>query len=92
MCGLSSNTLLYALYRLGYRGRMTGHRFRAVASSVLNESRLWHPDAIERQLHHDETDAVRAAYHRAEYLDERRRMCQWYSDHLDALLAAKTAS
>jgi integrase len=92
MCGLSSNTLLYALYRLGYRGRMTGHGFRAVASSVLNESRLWHPDAIERQLHHDETDAVRAAYHRAEYLDERRRMCEWYSDHLDALLAAKTAS
>lgn len=97
MCGLSNNTLLYALYRLGYRGRMTGHGFRAIASSVLNESRLWHPDAIERQLHHDETDAVRAAYHRAEYLDERRRMMQWYSDHLDSLYldrsrAASTAS
>jgi integrase len=92
MCGLSSNTLLYALYRLGYRGRMTGHGFRAVASSVLNESGLWNPDAIERQLHHDETDAVRAAYHRAEYLDERRRMMQWYSDHLDRSLASNTAS
>jgi integrase len=85
MCGLSTNTLLFALYSLGYKGRMTGHGFRSIASSVLNESRLWHPDAIERQLHHDETDAVRAAYHRAEYLDERRRMCQWYSDHLDSL-------
>lgn len=92
MCGLSSNTLLYALYRMGYRGRMTGHGFRAVASSVLNESKLWHPDAIERQLHHDETDAVRAAYHRAEYLDERRHMLQWYSDYLDAALASSTAS
>jgi integrase len=92
MCGLSSNTLLYALYRLGYRGRMTGHGFRAVASSVLNESKLWHPDAIERQLHHDETDAVRAAYNRAEFLDERRRMMQWWSDYLDAALAASTSS
>lgn len=92
MCGISSNTLLYALYRLGYRGRMTGHGFRAVASTVLNESKLWQPDAIERQLHHDETDAVRAAYHRAEYLDERRKMMQWYSDYLDEALAASTAS
>jgi integrase len=91
MCGLSSNTLLYALYRLGYRGRMSGHGFRAVASSVLNESKLWHPDAIERQLHHGETDAVRAAYHRAEYLDERRKMMQWWSTYLESL-AAKTAS
>jgi len=91
MCGLSSNTLLYALYRLGYRGRMTGHGFRSVASTILNESGLWKPDAIERQLHHDETDEVRKAYHRAEYLDERRRMMQWYSDYLESL-AAKTAS
>lgn len=91
MCGLSSNTLLYALYRLGYRGRMTGHGFRAVASSVLNESKLWHPDAVERQLAHGETDAVRAAYHRAEYLEERRAMMQWWSDYLESR-AASTAS
>lgn len=92
MCGLSANTLLYALYRLGYRGRMSGHGFRAIASTVLNESKLWHPDAIERQLAHGETDAVRAAYHRAEYLDERRRMMQWWSDYLDAARASSTAS
>jgi integrase len=91
LCGISSNTLLFALYRLGYKGRMTGHGFRAIASTVLNESGLWNPDAIERQLHHDETDDVRASYNRAEYLEERRRMMQWYSDYLESL-AASTAS
>lgn len=81
---ISNNTLLFALYRLGYRGRMTGHGFRSVASTILNESGEWSRDAIERQLAHRETDQVREAYHRAEYLDERRRMMQWYSDHLAA--------
>lgn len=90
-CGLSSNTLLFALYRLGYRGRMTGHGFRAVASTVLNESGLWQRDAIERQLAHRETDAVRDAYLRADYLEERRRMMEWYSGYLEAR-AASTAS
>ena len=80
---ISNNTLLFALYRLGYKGRMTGHGFRAVASTVLNESKLWGRDAIERQLAHRETDQVREAYHRAEYLDERRTMTAWWSDYLD---------
>ena len=80
---ISNNTLLFALYRLGYKGRMTGHGFRAVASTVLNESKLWGRDAIERQLAHRETDQVREAYHRAEYLDERRRMMAWWSGYLD---------
>ena len=82
-CSISNNTLLFALYRLGYRGRMTGHGFRAVASTVLNESRLWGRDAIERQLAHRETDQVREAYHRAEYLDERRKMMGWWSGYLE---------
>lgn len=81
---ISKNTLLFALYRLGYRGRMTGHGFRSVASTVLNESGKWSRDAIERQLAHRETDRVREAYHRAEYLDERRRMMEWYGDYLAA--------
>lgn len=81
---ISKNTLLFALYRLGYRGRMTGHGFRSVASTILNESGKWSRDAIERQLAHRETDRVREAYHRAEYLEERRRMMQWYGDHLAA--------
>ena len=80
---ISNNTLLFALYRLGYKNKMTGHGFRAVASTVLNESKLWGRDAIERQLAHRETDQVREAYHRAEYLDERRRMMAWWSGYLD---------
>jgi integrase len=82
---ISNNTLLFALYRLGYRGRMTGHGFRALASSILNESGLWSRDAVERQLAHRETDAVRASYMRASFLDERRRMMVWYSAHLAGL-------
>jgi integrase len=82
---ISNNTLLFALYRLGYRGRMTGHGFRSVASTILNESGLFSRDSIERQLAHQETDEVRAAYHRATYLEERRRMMAWYSQRLIAL-------
>ena len=79
---LSENTLLFALYRLGYRGRMTVHGFRTLASSVLNEQSPFKPDVIERQLAHNETNMVRAAYNRAEYLPERREMMQWWSDWL----------
>jgi integrase len=82
---ISNNTLLGALYRLGYQGRMTGHGFRAVASTVLNESGRFRPDVIERQLAHCERNDVRGAYNRAEYLDERRKMMQWYANTLDAL-------
>jgi integrase len=84
-CSISNNTMLFALYRLGYRGKMTGHGFRAVASTVLNESGLWSRDAIERQLAHKETDQVRHAYLRAEFLDERKRMMAWYSQYLAGL-------
>lgn len=85
---ISNNTLLFALYRLGYKGRMTGHGFRAVASTILNQSRLWAPDAIERQLAHKETDEVREAYNRAEYLEERREMMKWWSNYLAARAAS----
>lgn len=88
---ISKNTLLFALYRLGYRGMMTGHGFRAVASTVLNESGLWNADAIERQLAHKEKDDVRESYLRAEFLEERRRMMEWYSTYL-AERAAMTSS
>src|SRR4029453_16628477 len=60
---ISNNTLLFALYRLGYKGKMTGHGFRAVASSALNEAG-YRPDVIERQLAHKEPNKVRAAYNR----------------------------
>jgi integrase len=81
---ISNNTLLFALYRLGYKGKMTGHGFRAVASTTLNEAG-YRPDVIERQLAHQEGNTVRAAYHRSEYLAERTKMMQQWADMLAAL-------
>ena len=83
---MSENTLLYFSNRLGYAGRNTIHGFRALASTVLNESRKWHPDVIERQLAHQESNKVRSAYNRAEHLEERRKMMQWWSNYIDSLL------
>ena len=74
-----------ALRRLGYeKGEMTGHGFRSMASTLLNELG-WNRDAIERQLAHGERDSVRAAYNYADHLPERRRMMQAWADHLDTL-------
>ncbi len=83
---MSNNTLLYFSNRLGYAGRNTIHGFRATVSTVLNESRKWHPDVIERQLSHQEKNKVRDAYNRAEHLDERRRMMQWWSNYIESLM------
>jgi integrase len=80
---ISNNTLLFALYRLGYKGKMTGHGFRAVASSALNEAG-YRPDVIERQLAHKEPNKVRAAYNRTEYLPERRQMMRQWAKMVDA--------
>lgn len=80
---LSENTLNSALARMGYKGEHTAHGCRAVFSTVANE--CGHDaDVIERQLAHRERNAVRAAYHRAEYLAERRNLLQWWADYLDA--------
>ena len=81
---MSNNTMLFALYRLGYKGKMTGHGFRAVASTILNEQG-YRADVIERQLAHTERNAVRAAYNRAEYLPERRKMMQDWADFVEKL-------
>jgi integrase len=81
---ISNNTMLFALYRLGYKGKMTGHGFRAVASTILNEQG-WRPDVIERQLAHAERNEVRGAYNRAEYLPERVKLMQAWADHVDAI-------
>jgi len=80
---ISNNTLLFALYRLGYKGKMTGHGFRAVASSALNEAGF-RADVIERQLAHVERSKVRGAYNRADYLPERRKMMAQWADMVDA--------
>ncbi|MEN8949720.1 tyrosine-type recombinase/integrase [Planktotalea arctica] len=82
---MSENTLNAALRRLGYSGQeMTAHGFRATFSTLANESNLWNPDAIERQLAHVETNTVRRAYDRGEHWEERRKMMDWWSDYLDA--------
>lgn len=73
---ISNDTMLFALYRLGYKGKMTGHGFRAVASTMLNEQGKYRADVIERQLAHCERNDVRGAYNRAEYLPERTKMMQ----------------
>lgn len=82
---MSENTVNAALRRLGYaKDQMTGHGFRSIASTLLNELG-WNKDAIERQLAHAERNNVRAAYNFAEFLPERRRMMQAWADHLDSL-------
>jgi integrase len=87
----SENTLNAALRRLGYsKEEMTSHGFRATASTLLNESGQWHPDAIERQLAHVEANDVRRAYARGEYWKERVTMATWWADHLDQLRSWKT--
>jgi integrase len=81
---VSENTLLYALYRLGYHKRATVHGFRTLASTILNETGF-RPDVIERQLAHAERNKVRAAYHRSEYLEERRRMMDWWGACIESM-------
>ncbi len=84
---MSENTVNAALRRLGFaKDQITGHGFRSMASTLLNEQG-WNRDAIERQLAHAERNAVRAAYNYAEHLPERRRMMQAWADYLDKLRA-----
>lgn len=83
---MSNNTMLFAMYRMGYHGRATVHGFRAVASTLLNEIGF-NPDWIERQLAHDERNKVRGAYNAAQYLPGRRDMMQQWADYLDTIAA-----
>ena len=83
---MSENTATAALRRMGFGAQeMTAHGFRALASTLLNESGKWHPDAIERALAHRDSDQVRAAYHRGAHWEERVRLAEWWSDHIDLL-------
>lgn len=83
---MSNNTILFALYRMGYRGRMTGHGFRGVASTILHELGHRH-DLIELQLAHQERDKISAAYNFATYLPQRAEMMQAWADHVDSMRA-----
>jgi integrase len=83
---MSNNAVLAALRRMGYaRDEMSGHGFRSMASTLLNEQG-WNRDAIERQLAHAERNSVRAAYNYAEFIPERRKMMQAWADYLDSLV------
>jgi len=83
---MSNNTLLFALYRLGYEGRMTGHGFRGLASAILNENDFGE-EHIDLQLAHMKRNKVSAAYNHAKYLRQRTQMMQWWADYLDDQLA-----
>jgi integrase len=90
---ISNNTFLQALYRMGYKGTMTGHGFRGVASTILHEERSNHGflhEHIELQLAHIKQDDESAAYDYSKYLRERREMMQWWADYLDKARRTKS--
>jgi integrase len=82
---MSNNTILFALGRLGYKGRITGHGFRALAMSTIKEKLGYRHEVVDRQLAHAHKNKVDAAYDRAKFLDERVVMMQEWADYLDAL-------
>jgi integrase len=79
---ISNNTLLKALERMGFKGRMTGHGFRGLASTVLHENGFDHAH-IEVQLAHQERNRISASYNHALYLKQRTVLMQWWADYLD---------
>jgi len=79
---MRSESVLAVLKRSGYAGRMTTHGFRSLFSTVVNESNLFNPDAIERQLAHVPQNRIRAAYNRAQYWDERVKIMEWYGERV----------
>jgi len=86
---MSENTINQAFRRMGYSvGEVTPHGLRTTASTLLNESGQWSPDAIERSLAHADANTIRGIYNRGRYWEERVAMHQWWSDHLDALREA----
>jgi integrase len=82
---ISNNTILKALERMGYKGAMTGHGFRGLASTILHEQG-WPHEHIELQLAHAPRNAVSASYNHALYLEPRKRLMQAWGNHLDDLL------
>ncbi len=88
---ISNNTILKALERMDYKGRMTGHGFRGLASTILHEKDFDHAH-IELQLAHQERNQVSASYNHATYLTQRTKMMQWWADYLDQQLAGNVVS
>lgn len=75
---MRSESILAVIQRSGYTWRMTTHGFRSLFSTVMNESNLFNPDAIERQLAHVPQNRIRSTYNRAQYWDERVKIMEWY--------------
>jgi integrase len=84
---MNNNTLLKALERLGYKGDMTGHGFRALSMSTLKETLGYRHEVVDRQLAHAHKDKLERAYDRATYLEERRKMMQCWADYIDGVAA-----
>ncbi|MCU4581192.1 tyrosine-type recombinase/integrase [Acinetobacter gyllenbergii] len=84
---MRSESILAVIKRSGYAGRMTTHGFRSLFSTVMNESNLFNPDAIERQLAHVPQNRIRSAYNRAQYWDERVKIMEWYGEQVKNWLA-----
>ena len=82
---MSENTVLYALWSMGYKGRMTGHGFRAIAGTMLREELGFRHEVVERQLAHEQEDSSARPYDRADYLADRRKMMQVYADLLERI-------
>jgi integrase len=80
---MNSSTVNMALKRMGYEGRLVAHGLRSLASTTLNE-KGFNPDVIEAALAHKDTNSIRAAYNRAEYLEKRRVMLEWWSEHIES--------
>lgn len=80
---MSNNTILYALYRMGYKGKTTGHGFRALAMTAIKEQLGYRHEVVDRQLAHAHRNSVDAAYDRAQFLDERKKMMQEWADYID---------
>ncbi len=82
---MSNNTILKGLDRLGFKGRMTGHGFRALAMSTIKEKLGYRHEVVDRQLAHAPKSMVQRAYDRAQFLDERKKMMQEWADYIDSL-------
>lgn len=82
---MSNNTVLFAIGRLGYKGKMTGHGFRALAMTTIKEKLGYRHEVVDRQLAHAHRNGIDAAYDRAQFLDERKKMMQEWADYLDTI-------
>jgi len=87
---MSNGTIIGALYRMGYKGKATGHGFRALAMTTIMEKLGYRYEVPNCQLAHSKGDSVKAAYDRTQFLDERKIMMQEWADYIDNLHKAET--